>query len=93
MLALATNSEDIRIISLKSPSDDSAGMLGSHSQYFGADVAILKGHDEIIICLDVDWSGHWMATGAKDNKAKLWRIDPSSSSYTCYATLDRKSVV
>ncbi|KAI9821604.1 MAG: U3 small nucleolar RNA-associated protein 13 [Thelocarpon impressellum] len=76
LMALATNSEDVRIISVSTCSGD----------YFGADVALLRGHEDIVICLDVDWSGNWLATGAKDNTARLWRIDPSASSYTCVAT-------
>jgi U3 small nucleolar RNA-associated protein 13 len=76
LLALATNSEEIRIVSLAQ----------SDSTYFGADVAQLNGHEDIIICLDIDWSGHWIATGAKDNTARLWRIDPANNSFTCYAT-------
>ncbi|KAH9844457.1 Utp13 specific WD40 associated domain [Teratosphaeria destructans] len=76
-LALATNLEDIRIISLDTSEPDS---------YFGADVGLLKGHDDIIITLSVDWSGHWLATGAKDNTAKLWRLDPVRGDYSCYAT-------
>jgi U3 small nucleolar RNA-associated protein 13 len=76
-LALATNLEDIRIISL-----DTSGS----SSYFGADVGLLKGHSDIIITLSVDWSGHWLATGAKDNTAKLWRLDPEQGDYQCYAT-------
>ncbi|KAN0089785.1 WD40 repeat-like protein [Hyaloscypha variabilis] len=81
LLALATNSEEIRIVSL-SQADEST----EQTDYFGADVAQLKGHEDIIICLDIDWSGHWIATGAKDNTARLWRIDPASSSFKCYAT-------
>lgn len=82
LLALATNLEDIRLITLE------AARNGSHSEsaYFGADVALLKGHSDIIITLSVDWSGHWLATGAKDNTAKLWRLDPAHNDYTCYAT-------
>jgi U3 small nucleolar RNA-associated protein 13 len=76
LLALATNSEEIRIVSLAE----------GENTYFGADVAQLQGHEDIIICLDIDWSGHWVATGAKDNTAKLWRIDAANNSYTCYAT-------
>ena len=76
LLALATNSEEIRIVSL----------AHSESTYFGADVAQLNGHEDIIICLDIDWSGHWIATGAKDNTARLWRIDPANNSFACYAT-------
>ena len=76
MLALATNTESIRIVS--------ASIKDTNT--FGADVALLEGHKEIIICLDVDWSGHWLATGAKDNSARLWRLDPANSSYFCFAT-------
>ena len=80
LLALATNSEELRIVSL------AGDELSSDAEYFGADVAQLRGHEEIIICLDIDWSGHWIATGAKDNTARLWRIDPKSSSFTCHTT-------
>lgn len=84
MLALATNLEDIRLIST---ADTRLSQRGDESiPYFGADVAILKGHSDIIITLDIDWSGHWLATGAKDNTAKLWRLDPKHDSYTCSAT-------
>ncbi|KAL4775535.1 WD40-repeat-containing domain protein [Aspergillus nidulans var. acristatus] len=84
MLALATNTESIRIVSV-GPSDCRPSTEGQ--EYFGADIAHLDGHDDIIICIDVDWSGHWLATGAKDNTARLWRLDPQNSSYTCFALL------
>ncbi|KAJ4856100.1 utp13 specific WD40 associated domain-containing protein [Trichoderma breve] len=71
LLALATNSEDIRLVSVAESEND---------------VALLRGHEDIVIALDVDWSGHWVATGAKDNTAKLWRIDPASSTHVCWAT-------
>jgi len=80
VMALATNEEDIRLINIDRGSTD------ADAPYFGADVGLLKGHDDIIITIDTDWSGHWLATGAKDNTAKLWRLDPANSSYTCYAT-------
>ncbi|KAI0977307.1 WD40-repeat-containing domain protein, partial [Xylaria arbuscula] len=83
VMALATNSEDIRIVSVSEPSD---GTTLVSSEYFGQDIALLKGHDDIIITLDVDWSGHWVATGAKDNTAKIWRVDPKNNSYICWAT-------
>lgn len=76
LLGLATNTESIRIVSLG---------IGSSSASFGADVALLEGHSDIIICVDVDWSGYWLATGAKDNTARLWRIDPTSDSFACVA--------
>ncbi|KAI5865454.1 U3 small nucleolar RNA-associated protein [Durotheca rogersii] len=83
-MALATNSEDIRIVSVTEPKSGTGAIVSS--EYFGQDIALLKGHDDIIISLDVDWSGHWVATGAKDNTAKLWRVDPANSSYTCWVT-------
>lgn len=84
LLALATNSEDIRLVSLASSKSDSSS--ATSARYFGADVALLEGHEDIIICLSVDWSGCWLATGAKDNTARLWRIDHASNSYQLYAT-------
>ena len=84
LLALATNLEEIRIVSVSEPKADLNDQVSSN--YFGQDVGFLKGHEDIIISLDVDWSGYWVATGAKDNTAKLWRIDPQHNSYTCYAT-------
>lgn len=80
LLALNTNSEDIRIVTLRSED-------GKEGKYFGADVGLLKGHDDIIVCLDVDWSGHWLATASKDTTARLWRLDPEHDSYTCAAVL------
>ncbi|KAF2134238.1 WD40 repeat-like protein, partial [Dothidotthia symphoricarpi CBS 119687] len=84
LLALNTNSEDIRIVTLNE-SDPTDG--ATQGRYFGADVGLLKGHEDIVICLDVDWSGHWLVTGAKDNTARLWRLDPANDSFTCAAVL------
>lgn len=84
ILALATNLEEIRLISVGDSQESST--TSTSSPYFGADVAVLKGHSDIVITIDTDWSGHWLATGAKDNTAKLWRLDPVHDSYTCYAT-------
>ncbi|PSN64910.1 WD40 repeat-like protein [Corynespora cassiicola Philippines] len=85
LLALNTNSEDLRIITLKSSQSPSA--QATDAKYFGADVAFLRGHEDIVICLDVDWSGHWLVTGAKDNTARLWRLDPENNSFTCASVL------
>ena len=84
LLALATNSESVRIVNLSTE----ANLQGSSrsSYYFGADIASLEGHEGIIICLDVDWSGCWLATGAKDNTARLWSIDQLQGSYRCVVT-------
>jgi U3 small nucleolar RNA-associated protein 13 len=79
LLALATNTESVRIVSGESDPTKS----GPGQQHFGSDIALLEGHEDIVICIDVDWSGHWLATGAKDNTARLWRLDPANSSYKC----------
>lgn len=82
LLALATNSEDIRLVSLTASRSDPSV---TSANYFGADIGLLQGHEDIVICISVDWSGCWLATGAKDNTARLWRIDHASSSYESYA--------
>ena len=84
LLALATNTEDVRIVSLSASENETSS--AASASYFGADTALLRGHEDIIICLSCDWSGHWLATGAKDNTARLWRIDHASKSYKSYAT-------
>ncbi|KJZ75016.1 hypothetical protein HIM_05502 [Hirsutella minnesotensis 3608] len=86
MLALATNSEDIRLVSVaETGSQQEQKWAADKTPYFGQDVGLLRGHDDIIISLDVDWSGYWIATGAKDNTARLWRIDATNNSFTCWA--------
>ena len=85
LLALATNSESVRLISVSGMDESTRAETGD--QYFGADVGLLQGHSEIVICLDVDWSGCWIATGAKDNTARLWRIDHANGRYECFVTL------
>ncbi|KAF3186131.1 U3 small nucleolar RNA-associated protein 13 [Orbilia oligospora] len=75
LIALATNSEDIRILS---PNEGSFG-----------DIGVLKGHSDIAICLDRDSTGNWLLSGGKDNEARLWKIDPENplqhERFTCYA--------
>ncbi|KAJ9606325.1 U3 small nucleolar RNA-associated protein 13 [Cladophialophora chaetospira] len=83
LLALATNTESVRLVSIAD--NNKQGGPDPSSCSFGNDVALLESHEDIIICLDTDWSGHWLATGAKDNTARLWRLDPASSSYKCFA--------
>ncbi|KAF4581846.1 small nucleolar ribonucleoprotein complex subunit [Ophiocordyceps camponoti-floridani] len=87
MLALATNSEDIRLISVAETEtlDGPEEWTNNQGQYFGQEVALLQGHQDIVITMDVDWSGHWIATGAKDNTARLWRIDKSDGHHVCWA--------
>ena len=87
LLALATNLEDVRIVSVRRTevADAAKNDPAADDNYLGADVGSLKGHQDIILCLDTDWSGQWLATGAKDNTARLWRIDPVKSNFTCFA--------
>ncbi|OQU96111.1 WD domain-containing protein [Cladophialophora immunda] len=85
LLALATNTESLRLISIRDNDQQAKSDPPDGFESFGNDVALLEGHEDIIICLDVDWSGYWVATGAKDNTARLWRLDPASSSYECVA--------
>ncbi|KAF4120464.1 U3 small nucleolar RNA-associated protein 13 [Geosmithia morbida] len=89
LMALATNSEDVRIVSVaasQQPAGEAHAWEPSTTPHFGQDMALLKGHGDIVISLDVDWSGHWVATGAKDNTAKVWRVDAENKSYTCWAS-------
>ena len=86
MMALATNSENVKLISVE-PTSQRTDTAYSAGKYFGADVASLSGHSDIVICLSVDWSGCWLATGSKDNTAKVWRIDAANGTSTCAATL------
>ncbi|KAI4154322.1 MAG: hypothetical protein LQ340_001752 [Diploschistes diacapsis] len=76
LMALATNEEYVKLVSVISQDE-----VSGNAPYFGADVAHLQGHEDIVICLDADWSGCWLATGAKDNTARLWRIDHSAGLY------------
>lgn len=87
LLALATNTESIRLVSIDSSSSSSSSsktFITPNQKGFG-DVAVLTGHSDIVICLDRDPSGCWLASGAKDNDARLWRIDEVNSSFTCWA--------
>lgn len=83
LMALATNSEEVRLVSVTESAEE--GNAESRT-YFGQDIGLLQGHGDIVITLDTDWSGHWIATGAKDNTARLWKIDRESNSFTCWAT-------
>lgn len=84
VLALATNSEDVRLVSVVD-SGSSTDLPVSATTYFGQDLALLKGHQEIVLTIDVDWSGHWIATGSKDNTARLWRVDGAKGPNSCHA--------
>ncbi|RMZ92642.1 hypothetical protein DV736_g102, partial [Chaetothyriales sp. CBS 134916] len=89
LLALATNTESVKLVSVNNqPVNKAKGSTESAIDSFGGDVALLEGHTDIIICLNVDWSGNWLATGAKDNTARLWRLDASSQSFECIAVFE-----
>lgn len=85
LLAVATNLEEVKILSLNT-SSPASGAYSEEAEYFGSDVGLLQGHEDIVICLDTDWSGHWLVTGAKDNTARLWRMDGAKTSFTCHSS-------
>ncbi|KAK9458306.1 WD40-repeat-containing domain protein [Dipodascopsis uninucleata] len=50
---------------------------------------ILEGHTDIVICIDASIDGLWLASGGKDNVARLWRWTSSnnnSGSFNLWAT-------
>lgn len=51
---------------------------------------VLPGHRDTVLCLDKTVSGEWLASGAKDHEARLWKIDfPQDSriTFSCFAIL------
>jgi U3 small nucleolar RNA-associated protein 13 len=84
LLALANNTESVKLMSVASKQKRKS----TRTTNFGAEVGVLEGHQDIIICLDVDWSGNWLATGAKDNTARLWQIDAEKSEWRCVAVFE-----
>ena len=83
LLALATNGPSIRLVDVTIQPEHKAD--SSRERYFGSEVGILEGHDDITICLNTDWSGCWLATGAKDNLARLWRVSQDPSQNRCHS--------
>jgi len=39
------------------------------------EIELYSGHDDIILCLDINVSNKLCLTGAKDNTIRLWRFD------------------
>ena len=80
LLAIADNTESVKIIS--TVTDDTDGQAG-----FGSNVSSLDGHTDVVICMDVDPHGRWLATGSKDNTARIWHRHKRSSTFACIASL------
>ncbi|KAF9955928.1 Transducin (beta)-like 3 [Mortierella alpina] len=72
-LAVAANSEQIRVFNLKE---------------FECD--LIYGHTDIVICLDRNTDGTLLASGSKDNTAKVWTLDleneDADERYKCIGT-------
>lgn len=68
-IGLATNSPSLRIVDPKKP----------------LELNICEGHKDLLNVIDVSVDGNWLATGSKDNEARLWRFDGSIQSFKCYA--------
>ncbi|KAG4305324.1 hypothetical protein PORY_001494, partial [Pneumocystis oryctolagi] len=50
------------------------------------DFNFLEGHKDIVICLASSKNGQWLASGSKDNEAKLWKVDLELNSFVNVAT-------
>lgn len=87
-LAIATNGNEIRIIKL---SDRRRGDAGVEDEMqidaeaseppqlaLEAGAEVLSGHTDIVLCLSVDYAGGLLATGSKDNTAKIWSLQNGS---------------
>ncbi|ANB15058.1 Utp13p [Sugiyamaella lignohabitans] len=68
-LAIATNSPEIRILSLNNP----------------LECSILSGHTDIVISIDRSFDGKWLASAGKDNQARLWYDGKLHSVYSGHA--------
>ncbi|KAF9124187.1 U3 small nucleolar RNA-associated protein 13 [Mortierella sp. 14UC] len=72
-LAVAANSEQIRVFNLKEFESD-----------------LIYGHTDIVICLDRNTDGTLLASGSKDNTAKVWTLDleneDADERYKCIGT-------
>ncbi|CCH45009.1 putative WD repeat-containing protein [Wickerhamomyces ciferrii] len=69
-LALATNSPGLRIID----------PLGAPLE-----VEIIEGHSDLLNAIDVSSDGLWLATGSKDQEARLWKFSEDEEEWTCFA--------
>ncbi|KTW30147.1 hypothetical protein T552_00625 [Pneumocystis carinii B80] len=45
------------------------------------DFNFLNGHKDIVICLVASKNGQWLASGSKDNEARLWKFDAEFNSF------------
>lgn len=63
VLVLATNSAELRVISIQKP----------------LEATILSGHKDIVICIDRTYDGAFLASAGKDNEVRLWRRTGMSS--------------
>ena len=81
-LALATNGNEIRILTLHD-NEQHAPRSGDEMVVEGrepegaqlsvkAGAKVLSGHTDIVLCLSVDFNAGLLATGSKDNTARLW---------------------
>ncbi|VEU22645.1 DEKNAAC103657 [Brettanomyces naardenensis] len=75
-MALATNSPSLRIVDFENRPFD---------------MELYSGHRDLVNMLDVTIDGLWLATGSKDNTARLWRYDESGDKFHCYAVFEGHS--
>uniref|UniRef100_A0A1X7VHF9 U3 small nucleolar RNA-associated protein 13 C-terminal domain-containing protein n=1 Tax=Amphimedon queenslandica TaxID=400682 RepID=A0A1X7VHF9_AMPQE len=69
-VAIATNSENLKVYE-----------RGAWSQ-----CQLVRGHADVILCVDVNVTNEMIATGSKDKTVRVWRRNPSSGQYEGVAT-------
>ncbi|CCJ29454.1 unnamed protein product, partial [Pneumocystis jirovecii] len=73
-------------------SDESHIAIASNSQNISIvdclnlNFSLLEGHRDIVICLAASKNGQWLASGSKDNEARLWKFDIESNHFLNIAT-------
>jgi len=50
------------------------------------DCRLLKGHTDIVLCVDVSLGGTTVVSGSKDNQVRVWHVDIDSQRYLLYQT-------
>ncbi|KAJ3077749.1 Transducin (beta)-like 3, partial [Quaeritorhiza haematococci] len=81
LLAVASNSEQIRIYDLAT---HSAQILSPHTSTSNStststfDSTTTAGHTSTVLCLDASSNGLTLVSGSKDNKACVWRAFPTT---------------
>jgi U3 small nucleolar RNA-associated protein 13 len=71
------------------PSEDHLAIAPNESEIRILDIQtsacqILSGHRDTVLCLDQ--TGEWLASGAKDHEARIWKLDSTDANRLMYST-------